>query len=50
MKKELDIQVKICEIENEISKENKTGSSDRVSELKIVLRTLNWVLENDIKF
>lgn len=47
MKKELDIQIKICEIENKISKE--TGSPDRVNELKTVLRTLNWVLENDTK-
>jgi hypothetical protein len=47
MKTKTDIEVKICEIENEISKENEkeVPSPIRIGTLEVSLRILKWVLE-----
>lgn len=43
---EIDVELKICEIESEIAKEAKLEfpSLEKLHELKTTLRTLNWVL------
>lgn len=47
MKNKTDIEVKICEIENEISKEKEkeVPSSLRIGTLEVSLHVLKWVLE-----
>jgi hypothetical protein len=46
MMTERDIEVRICEIENEIAKEKRSESpSDtKINQLMITLDVLNWVL------
>jgi hypothetical protein len=48
MKTQKDIEVKICEVENEISKENAKNSPStvRIKSLELTLSVLNWVLDN----